>query len=399
MKATDSTRLFTSESVTAGHPDKLCDQISDAICDDLLAQDKSSRVAIEALVTPGQVHVAGEARTGGFSEIPEIVRDVLLRVGYDRAEAGIDGYSCGVSVSIHGQSPNIAGGVEQSWEARSGSQDRRDQQGAGDQGLMFGYASDETDSLMPMPIHAAHQLVRALAKARQTGLVEGLRPDGKSQVTVRYQNDSPVAVAAVVLSAQHEPGWQLEQLRQVLLERVIEPTLVQIGLPLADGRVLVNPAGRFEIGGPAGDTGLTGRKIIVDTYGGMARHGGGALSGKDPSKVDRSGAYAARWVAKNLVAAGLAKRCEVQVAYAIGAARPVGIAVDSFGTGQVPDSELVRAVAAVFDLRPLAIIEELDLLNCRFLPTAAYGHFGRVEPGFSWEQTNRVAALQAVVGA
>jgi S-adenosylmethionine synthetase len=387
-------RLFTSESVTSGHPDKVCDQISDAILDGLLSQDPRARVAVETLIAPGQVHVAGEVTTVAYAEIHDVVRDVLLDIGYDSADSGIDGRSCGVSVSIIEQSPDIAGGVGRSWVAREGSADPRDLQGAGDQGLMFGYACDETPALMPMPIHAAHRLAEALEAARRNRLVPGIRPDGKTQVTVRYEAGVPVAAESVVLSCQHEPDWDLEELRETLRCMVIEPTMAALSLGMEEARVLVNPAGPFVIGGPAGDTGLTGRKIIVDTYGGMARHGGGAFSGKDPSKVDRSASYAMRWVAKNVVAAGLASRCEVQVAYAIGAAHPVGTYVDTFGTGKTSDAELERVVREVFDLRPAAIVSDLGLLGCRYRPTATYGHFGRELPGFTWEATDRAGALR-----
>jgi S-adenosylmethionine synthetase len=388
---------FTSESVTCGHPDKVCDQIADAVLDDILRADPTARVAVELLITRGQVHVAGEISTTEYADIADLARSVLLGIGYTSAESGIDGGACGVSVSIEAQSPDIAAGVNHSVEWRGGLRDAFDAQGAGDQGMVFGFACDETPELMPLPIHAAHRLAERLERVRRDGIVPGLRPDGKTQATVRYEGGRPIGLSAVVVSAQHEPGWDMADLERAITESVIEPVAAGLGLNLEGARILVNPAGPFVLGGPAGDTGLTGRKLIVDSYGGMARHGGGAMSGKDPSKVDRSAAYAARWVAKNIVAAGLARRCEIQVAYAIGAARPVGIGVDSFGTGKVPDAALERAVTQVFDLRPAAIVEALDLLRPIYLPTATYGHFGRTGGGFAWEAPSRTDALLAAV--
>ncbi|MDR2347375.1 MAG: methionine adenosyltransferase [Bifidobacteriaceae bacterium] len=389
------TRLFTSESVTGGHPDKLCDQISDAVLDRLLAQDPLSRVAVECLISHGQVVVAGEVTTGGYAPVADIAREVLLDQGYDSAEAGIDGASCGVSVLIEGQSREIAAGVDRAFEVRGAAgASRLAEQGAGDQGLMFGYAVDETEELMPLPIHLAHQLARRLEHARLGGELDQLRPDGKSQVTVRYEDGRPAGLDTVVIAAQHAPGLDEPELARAIERLVVEPVLAQAGLA-APRRLLVNPSGSFVVGGPAADTGVTGRKIIVDTYGGMARHGGGAFSGKDPSKVDRSASYAARWVAKNIVAAGLARRAELQVAYAIGTAEPVSVSVDTFGTGAAPDAVLARAVGRVFDLRPAAIIESLDLLRPIYRPTATFGHFGR--PGLTWEQPNRAADLLAAV--
>ena len=395
-------RLFTSESVTEGHPDKIADQISDSILDAMLAQDPRSRVAVETMITTGQVHIAGEVTTGGYVDIASIVRDTVLRIGYDSSRKGFDGASCGVSVSIGAQSPDIAQGVDTAYEARtSGSaEDEIERQGAGDQGLMFGYATDETPELMPLPIALAHRLSRRLAAVRKDGSVPYLRPDGKTQVTVVYEDDRPVAVDTVVVSSQHAEDISIEQLLAPdIQELVVEPELAALGLPTDGYRLLVNPTGKFVIGGPMGDAGLTGRKIIVDTYGGMARHGGGAFSGKDPSKVDRSGAYAMRWVAKNVVAAGLARRCEVQVAYAIGAAHPVGLFVETFGTSTVSEDVLEKAISAVFDLRPGAIVRDLDLLRPIYAPTAAYGHFGRTDIELPWERLDRVDALRAAVGA
>jgi S-adenosylmethionine synthetase len=393
-------RLFTSESVTEGHPDKMADQISDAILDDLLAQDPRSRVAVETLLTTGQVHVAGEVTTQGFADVMAIVRDVVLEIGYDSSAKGFDGQSCGISVSIGSQSPDIAQGVDDAFEERTGSIDPLDKQGAGDQGLMFGYATDETPQLMPLPITIAHQLASRLAEVRKDGTIGYLRPDGKTQVSIEYDGDRAVRVDTVVLSTQHSRDVDLDNLLiPDIKEHVITPILQQValdtGLDIEQPKIFVNPTGRFEIGGPMGDAGLTGRKIIVDTYGGMARHGGGAFSGKDPSKVDRSAAYAMRWVAKNIVAAGLATKCEVQVAYAIGVARPVGFYVESFGTGVVPDTQIADLVLQVFDLRPGAIINDLDLLKPIYRSTAAYGHFGRQE--FSWEKTNRADALKSLL--
>ncbi len=392
-------RLFTSESVTEGHPDKICDQISDAVLDALLAEDPSSRVAVETMVTTGLVHVAGEVTTEAYADIPGIVREVVLDIGYDSSSKGFDGASCGVSVSIGSQSPDIAAGVDDAYEERrEGSHDPLDRQGAGDQGLMFGYATDETPELMPMPIQLAHRMAERLAAVRRDGVMPYLRPDGKTQVTLEYDGDRPVRVDTVVVSAQHARDVNLDTLLAPdVRKHVVEPVLAEAGLDAAGMRLLVNPTGRFEIGGPMGDAGLTGRKIIIDTYGGMARHGGGAFSGKDPSKVDRSAAYAMRWVAKNVVAAGLARRCEVQVAYAIGKAHPVGVFIETFGTEALPVARIADAVDEVFDLRPAAIIAALDLLRPIYRRTAAYGHFGR--DGFTWEATNRVDALRAAVGA
>lgn len=399
---TSTLRLFTSESVTEGHPDKICDRISDSILDAMLEQDPDARVAVETMVTTGLVHVAGEVTTEhAYVEIPQIVRDELRRIGYTSSRIGFDGASCGVSVSIGQQSPDIAQGVDKSLEVRSDGMglDERDQQGAGDQGLMFGYACDETPDLMPAPIWLAHRLAKRLADVRHRGIVEGLRPDGKTQVTLGYEGDRPVSLETVVVSSQHDDELTLSQLDSAVRAHVIAPVLEEAGLDLAtsDTEVLVNPSGRFVIGGPAGDAGLTGRKIIVDTYGGMARHGGGAFSGKDPSKVDRSAAYAMRWVAKHVVAAGLATRCEVQVAYAIGRAHPVGLYVDTFGTGVVDDARIADAVREVFDLRPLGMIQDLDLLRPIYRSTAAYGHFGR--RGFTWEETPRTEQLREALGA
>jgi len=394
-------RLFTSESVTEGHPDKICDQISDGILDALLQQDPRSRVAVETLVTTGLVHVAGEVTTKGYADIPAIVRETILRIGYDSSTKGFDGASCGVEISIGAQSPDIAAGVDSAWEQRSGQsgEDLLDAQGAGDQGLMFGYACDDTPELMPLPAWTAHRLAERLAEVRRTGVLPYLRPDGKTQVTIGYDGDRPVRVETVVVSTQHAADVSLEgMLAPDVLEHVVAPVLETTGLDTEGVRLLVNPSGRFELGGPMGDAGLTGRKIIVDTYGGMARHGGGAFSGKDPSKVDRSGAYAMRWVAKNVVAAGLARRCEVQVAYAIGAARPVGLYVECFGTETAPLERITAAIREVFDLRPAALVRDLDLLRPIYAQTAAYGHFGRELPDFTWERTDRVEALRSAVG-
>ncbi|WP_159810878.1 methionine adenosyltransferase [Cellulomonas citrea] len=396
-----SARLFTSESVTEGHPDKVCDQISDSILDAILEQDRSARVAVETMVTTGLVHVAGEVTTSAYVEIPQIVREVVRKIGYTSSLIGFDGDSCGVSVSIGAQSPDIAAGVDKALESRQDSAgfDPLDAQGAGDQGLMFGYACDETPSLMPLPIWTAHRLAERLAAVRRSGEVTGLRPDGKTQVTIEYDGDRPVRVAAVVVSSQHDPDVSLEtQLAPQIAEQVVAPVLAELSIQTEGHDLFVNPTGAFVVGGPQGDAGLTGRKIIVDTYGGMARHGGGAFSGKDPSKVDRSAAYAMRWVAKNVVAAGLARRCEVQVAYAIGKSHPVGLYVETFGTGVVGDDVLSRAIEQVFDLRPAAIIADLDLLRPIYRSTAAYGHFGRELADFTWERTDRVDALRAAVG-
>ncbi|MFE4354950.1 methionine adenosyltransferase [Kitasatospora xanthocidica] len=404
-----SRRLFTSESVTEGHPDKIADQISDTILDALLREDPTSRVAVETLITTGQVHVAGEVTTKAYAPIAQLVRDKILEIGYDSSKKGFDGASCGVSVSIGAQSPDIAQGVDTAYEARvEGSTqgdgaDDLDKQGAGDQGLMFGYASDETPELMPLPITLAHRLSRRLTEVRKNGTIPYLRPDGKTQVTIEYDGDKAVRLDTVVVSTQHASDIDLESLLTPdIREFVVEPelkALAEQGIKLTtEGyRLLVNPTGRFEIGGPMGDAGLTGRKIIIDTYGGMARHGGGAFSGKDPSKVDRSAAYAMRWVAKNIVAAGLARRAEVQVAYAIGKAEPVGLFVETFGTESVPVLAIQKAVSEVFDLRPAAIIRDLDLLRPIYSQTAAYGHFGRELPDFTWERTDRVEQLKAAV--
>ena len=394
-----SKRLFTSESVTEGHPDKIADQISDAILDSLLSQDPSSRVAVETLITTGQVHVAGEVTTNGYADVMGIVRDTVIGIGYDSSVKGFDGNSCGVSISIGQQSQDIAQGVDDAYENRvASSADPLDLQGAGDQGLMFGYACDDTKELMPLPIWLAHELAQQLSKVRKSGALGYLRPDGKTQVTIEYDGDKAVALDTVVISSQHaEEVDVVKKLTPEIIEHVIEPVLSKIDLPRKDLRTLINPTGRFVIGGPMGDAGLTGRKIIVDTYGGMARHGGGAFSGKDPSKVDRSAAYAMRWVAKNVVAAGLARRCEVQVAYALGKAQPVGVFVETFGTETVPVQKIQDAVTTVFDLRPAAIIRDLNLLRPIYSQTAAYGHFGRELPNFTWETTSRVDALRAAV--
>ncbi len=395
-----SLRLFTSESVTEGHPDKICDQISDAILDAILEQDPTARVAVETMVTTGLVHVAGEVTTSAYVEIPQLVREVVRGIGYTSSLIGFDGDSCGVSVSIGQQSPDIAAGVDKALEVRQDGADLDplDLQGAGDQGLMFGYASDETPSLLPLPIWLAHRLAERLTLVRKEGLVAGLRPDGKTQVTVGYDGDRPVTLDTVVLSTQHEPDVLNDHLVAQIAEHVVAPVLADVDIDTSAYRLLVNPTGQFVIGGPQGDAGLTGRKIIVDTYGGMARHGGGAFSGKDPSKVDRSAAYALRWVAKNVVAAGLARRCEVQVAYAIGKAHPVGLYVETFGTSQVSDERLTAAIRQVFDLRPAAIVRDLELLRPVYRRTAAYGHFGRDLPEFTWERTDRTAELIAAVG-
>jgi S-adenosylmethionine synthetase len=394
-----SKRLFTSESVTEGHPDKIADQISDAILDSLLSQDPASRVAVETLITTGQVHVAGEVTTNGYADVMGIVRDTVIGIGYDSSVKGFDGNSCGVSISIGQQSQDIAQGVDDAYENRvASSADPLDLQGAGDQGLMFGYACDDTKELMPLPIWLAHELAQQLSKVRKSGALGYLRPDGKTQVTIEYDGDRAVALDTVVISSQHAEEVDVaKKLTPEIIEHVIEPVLSKIDLPRKDMRTLINPTGRFVIGGPMGDAGLTGRKIIVDTYGGMARHGGGAFSGKDPSKVDRSAAYAMRWVAKNVVAAGLARRCEVQVAYAIGKAQPVGVFVETFGTETVPVQKIQDAVTTVFDLRPAAIIRDLNLLRPIYSQTAAYGHFGRELPNFTWESTSRVDALRAAV--
>jgi S-adenosylmethionine synthetase len=394
-----SKRLFTSESVTEGHPDKIADAISDAVLDSLISQDKTSRVAVETLITTGQVHVAGEVTTNGYADVMGIVRDTVLNIGYDSSDKGFDGNSCGVSISIGQQSQDIAAGVDDAYEHRvSAAVDPLDLQGAGDQGLMFGYACDDTKELMPLPIWLAHALAAQLTKVRKSGELAYLRPDGKTQVTIEYEGDTAVAIDTVVISSQHSESVDVvKKLTPEIIEHVINPILQLIDLPKSNLRTLINPTGRFVIGGPMGDAGLTGRKIIVDTYGGMARHGGGAFSGKDPSKVDRSAAYAMRWVAKNVVAAGLAKRCEVQVAYAIGKAQPVGVFVETFGTETVPVSKIQDAVLSTFDLRPAAIIRDLELLRPIYSLTSAYGHFGRELPEFAWERTDRTSALQNAI--
>ncbi|HEY5822069.1 MAG TPA: methionine adenosyltransferase [Propionibacteriaceae bacterium] len=392
-------RLFTSESVTEGHPDKIADQISDTVLDALLEQDPHSRVAVECLVTTGLVVVAGEVTTESYVEIPKIVRQRIIDIGYDSSTKGFDGASCGVTIAIGQQSPDIAQGVDTAFESRTGeSVDAIDAQGAGDQGLMFGYACSETPTLMPLPIDLAHRLAEKLSEVRKDGTMPYLRPDGKTQVTVEYEGDKPVRLDTVVVSSQHAADIDLDALLAPdVRKHVVAEVLQGYDIDASDYRLLVNPTGRFEIGGPMGDAGLTGRKIIVDTYGGMSRHGGGAFSGKDPSKVDRSAAYAMRWVAKNVVAAGLAQRCEVQVAYAIGKANPVGFYVETFGTESVPVEQIQTAVLAVFDLRPAAIIRDLDLKRPIYTPTAAYGHFGRELPNLTWERTDRAEALAAAV--
>ncbi|CAO5243637.1 methionine adenosyltransferase [Frankia sp. AgKG'84/4] len=395
-----ATRLFTSESVTEGHPDKIADQISDSILDAMIKDDPKSRVAVETLITTGQVHVAGEVTTKTYVDIAAVVRERILEIGYDSSKKGFDGASCGVSVSIGAQSADIAQGVDTAHESRvEGSvEDELDRQGAGDQGLMFGFACDQTPELMPLPIALAHRLARRLSAVRKDGQVGYLRPDGKTQVTIEYVDGRPVRLDTVVVSTQHAADIDLDTLLAPdIAEYVVEPELALLDISTEGRRLLVNPTGRFEIGGPMGDAGLTGRKIIVDTYGGYARHGGGAFSGKDPSKVDRSAAYAMRWVAKNVVAAGLAKSCEVQVAYAIGKAHPVGLFVETFGTATVPEEQIQDAVTQVFDLRPAAIIRDLDLLRPVYAQTAAYGHFGRPELDFTWESTSRAEALQRAV--
>ena len=399
--STNHLRLFTSESVTEGHPDKICDQISDAILDGIIAQDPVANVAVETMVTTGQVHVAGEVTTSSYVEIPSIVRETILGIGYDSSTRGFDGEFCGVSVSIGEQSPDINAGVYESLEVRQGiAADEYDRQGAGDQGIMFGYASNETNVLMPAPIWLAHRLSERLTKVRKDGLLTELRPDGKTQVTLGYDsNNKPVSVDTVVVSSQHTASYDLADLRADIEKHVIAPVLGGVELDSSNAKFIVNPAGRFVQGGPVGDAGLTGRKIIVDTYGGSARHGGGAFSGKDPSKVDRSAAYAMRWVAKNIVGAGLADCAEVQVAYAIGQAAPVGLYVETFGTEKVDPIKIEKAVREVFDLRPLAIINELDLRRPIYKKTAAHGHFGRTEPEFTWERLNRVDALRSAVSS
>ncbi|MET7640589.1 methionine adenosyltransferase [Streptomyces sp. NPDC005438] len=403
-----SRRLFTSESVTEGHPDKIADQISDTILDALLKEDPRSRVAVETLITTGLVHVAGEVTTKAYAPIASLVRNKILDIGYDSSKKGFDGASCGVSESIGAQSPDIAQGVDTAYESRvegaSSEEDELERQGAGDQGLMFGYACDETAEYMPLPITLAHRLAQRLSEVRKNGTIPYLRPDGKTQVTIEYDGDRAVRLDTVVVSSQHASDIDLDSLLAPdIREFVVEPELKKlveegIELEIDAYRLLVNPTGRFEIGGPMGDAGLTGRKIIIDTYGGMSRHGGGAFSGKDPSKVDRSAAYAMRWVAKNVVAAGLARRCEVQVAYAIGKAEPVGLFVETFGTASIEVDRIEKAISQVFDLRPAAIIRDLDLLRPIYAQTAAYGHFGRALPDFTWERTDRVDALRKAAG-
>ena len=391
-----SKRLFTSESVTEGHPDKICDAISDAILDAYLKSDPMSRVACETLATTGLVMVSGEITTTGYVDIQKIVRDTVREIGYDRAKYGFDCDTCGVIHSIHGQSPDIAMGVDKSLEAKNGEMTDKFDIGAGDQGLIFGFACDETPEMMPMPIALAHRLTRRTAYVRKSGLCPWMRPDGKSQVTVEYDDDKPVRVDAVVVSSQHDDTVTLEKIRADIIEYVIKPTL-PTALFDDNTRIFVNPTGRFVIGGPNGDTGLTGRKIIVDTYGGYARHGGGAFSGKDPTKVDRSAAYAARYVAKNVVAAGLAKKCEVQIAYAIGVARPVSVLVDTFGTSSYDEAKIAEAVNRCFDLRPAAIIEMLDLRRPIYKQLSSYGHLGREDLGVTWEKTDRAELLKKTV--
>jgi S-adenosylmethionine synthetase len=393
-------RLFTSESVTEGHPDKIADAISDTVLDALLAGDPHSRVAVETLLTTGLVVVAGEVTTSTYAPIAQLVRDKIVEIGYNDGAMFFDGRTCGVQIAIGAQSPDIAQGVDTALESRTGSVDAIEKQGAGDQGLMFGYACDDTDVLMPLPITIAHRLSERLTEVRKNGTLSYLRPDGKTQVTIEYDDeDRAVRIDTVVLSTQHEDGVDLEsQLQPDIKKHVIDPVLATFDIPSEGYRLLVNPTGNFVIGGPMGDAGLTGRKIIVDTYGGMARHGGGAFSGKDPSKVDRSAAYAMRWVAKNVVAAGLARRCEAQVAYAIGKAQPVGVFIETFGTETVPVAAIQKAVIEVFDLRPAAIVRDLDLLRPIYSKTSAYGHFGRELPEFTWEQTNRVDELKKAAG-
>ena len=391
-------RQFTSESVTEGHPDKICDQISDAILDAMLAQDKDARVAVETMVTTGLVHVAGEVSTSGYVEIPSIVRETVLAIGYNSSKIGFDGKSCGVSVSIGQQSPDIAQGVDSGFEVRSqGSTDRFEAQGAGDQGIMFGYASNETPTYMPTAIALSHRLAEKLASVRKSGEVAFLRPDGKTQVTVGFDGSTPKTIEAVVVSSQHDDGVSQDDIHEAIRTHVINPILEQSGLDFSQAKFFINPTGKFVVGGPQGDAGLTGRKVIVDTYGGAARHGGGAFSGKDPSKVDRSAAYAMRWVAKNVVASGAADRAEVQVAYAIGVANPVGIYLETFGTEKVETSLIEKAIREIFDLRPRAIVEQLDLLRPIYSKTAAYGHFGRELPEFGWEKLDRVDALRSAL--
>ncbi len=392
-------RLFTSESVTEGHPDKIADSISDAVLDALLAEDPASRVAVETLITTGLVVVAGEVSTTAWADVASLVRQRILDIGYNSSRVGFDGASCGVTVAIGSQSPDIAGGVNDSLEVRNHEDgDAASRQGAGDQGLMFGYACDETEQLMPLPIHMAHRIAARLTDVRKRGLLDYLRPDGKTQVTVRYEDGKPVGVETVVVSTQHDDGVSLpDVITPEITREIIFPVLEEHGYDGTAARIFVNPSGKFVIGGPMGDAGVTGRKIIVDTYGGMARHGGGAFSGKDPSKVDRSGSYATRWVAKNVVASGLAERCEVQVAYAIGRAHPVGFYLDTFGTGKVPNEQIVDAVNTTFDLRPASIIADLDLLRPIYRQFSTLGHFGRTEADATWERTDRAEALARAV--
>ena len=392
-------RLFTSESVTEGHPDKIADSISDAVLDALLAEDPASRVAVETLITTGLVVVAGEVSTTAWADVATLVRQRILEIGYNSSRVGFDGASCGVTVAIGSQSPDIAGGVNDSLEVRNHEdEDAASRQGAGDQGLMFGYACDETEQLMPLPIHLAHRLAARLTDVRKQGLLGYLRPDGKTQVAVRYEDGKPIGVETVVVSTQHDDGVSLpDEMAPEIAREVILPVLGEHGYDGAAARIFVNPSGKFVVGGPMGDAGVTGRKIIVDTYGGMARHGGGAFSGKDPSKVDRSAAYATRWVAKNVVASGLAERCEVQVAYAIGRAHPVGFYLDTFGTGKVPNEQIVDAVNTTFDLRPASIIADLDLLRPIYRQFSTLGHFGRTEADATWERTDRAEALARAV--
>jgi S-adenosylmethionine synthetase len=391
-------RQFTSESVTEGHPDKICDQISDAILDAMLAEDPNARVAVETMVTTGLVHVAGEVSTTGYVEIPAIVRKTVLGIGYNSSSIGFDGSSCGVSVSIGQQSPDIAQGVDSGLEVRDGgSRDPYESQGAGDQGLMFGYASNETSNYMPTAIAMAHKLSEKLSAVRKNGVVDFLRPDGKTQVTIGYEGSTPRTVEAIVVSSQHDEDVSQSEIHAAIRDQVVNPILNDSGLDFSKVKLFINPTGKFVIGGPQGDAGLTGRKIIVDTYGGASRHGGGAFSGKDPSKVDRSAAYALRWVAKNVVASGAADRAEVQVAYAIGVANPVGVYLETFGTEKVDTSLIEKAIKDIFDLRPRAIVESLDLLRPIYSKTAAYGHFGRELPEFTWEKLNRVEELRSAL--